>query len=139
MEGVPVGVLRPTPIGLRLLDQCPYRFGDPRNVAAPEDLELAGIFVDREDRLAALASGDKFVDGVVESGAKVLYRLPCQQWPVVGLGLPPCCERATCELLRGTTLTLGREFVDLSILEGRGFVAESVDLFYAPLEFAACR
>lgn len=71
---------------------------------------------------------------MVESGSEVLDCLPRQKGPVSGGRLPLDCEAAILDLLRRSRFTLGVEGIGAVVLEGPGFPAERLDMFYAPQE-----
>jgi hypothetical protein len=71
---------------------------------------------------------------VIQSGAQVLDGLTGKQRPFVGWGLPLDCEAAVRDVVRRSRFDLFAEHVSVSVLEGVGFCAESLDLFYAPRE-----
>src|SRR5215211_678538 len=129
------GSVRGCAIGLRLLDGCPYRLGNPLEHPAAQDLELAGVGKDRKPCSAA-RSFDRGPDDVIERGAEVLDGLAREQRPFIRWRLPLDCEAAIFDLARRSRFDLYAEHVGVSVLEGVGFPAQSLDLFYAPHELA---
>ena len=110
------------------MDDCPYRlwsFGDHWSTF---DLKLASVSEDRE-LLPPMSDDD-----VIETGTEVLDRLSEKQRPMVGRRLPLNSEAVVKDLLRRAHFTLYPENVSLAVLEGAGFPADRLHVFYAPVE-----
>jgi hypothetical protein len=95
-------------------------------------MKVARVLVDRELGSPLPVRGG--VDGVVEAISDVLDRVSEKERPMVGEGFLRHCEDAAMDLFPRTSLTLYSERIELAALEGFGFSAQRVQVFYAPLE-----
>lgn len=114
-EGVKDGKFVESGSRLHFLDECPYRLWDSSDHWSAFYVELAGLREDRE-----------------------LTNCPCTCWPRVRRRR--CRARnevgKTASPASSGQLSLGRR-----VLEGPGFPAQGVDVFYAPseLELSRCQ
>jgi hypothetical protein len=138
------GSPRHTPVRLRLLDSCPYRAGDPLNVAS--GLALEPMRVESDGKLGVVPvpgiardAPPRCPDSMIERGTKILDHLPGEQRPVVAGSVPLDCETAVSDFLRRATLTVHAEHISVVVNEGLGLRAKCLDLFYAPRELPLSR
>jgi len=138
LKGVAGGSLRRSLVWLRLLDQCPYRLGDPLQHVPGLTTESGSIDSNRElgmvsdPRIASVPPSPP--DNMIEGRAEILDRLASEQRPVVAGGVVFSCKPLVRDLLRRTRLTLHAEHISLAVLKGRGFSTKGLDVFYAPRE-----
>jgi hypothetical protein len=117
---------------LRVVDDCPYRAWSAADHWSTYDLKFAGIDEDRERRASGAVGGG--IDEMVKCAAEIVEGFADEERPMIGRGLSLDCVTVVVDLLGRSKLTLYSEFVSVSVLEGAGFPADRLHLFYAPAE-----
>jgi hypothetical protein len=131
-ERIGAGTVGDRVVRLRPLDDCSYRGWNGLDVLTTYHLKVATVLEDRKLGFSsALGSG---VDGVVETVAEVLDGITDEERPVIGDVLSLDGQAVIDDLFRRTLLTLYSDYISLSVLEGPGFRANRVHVFYAPAE-----
>lgn len=125
-------------VWLGFLNQCPYRLWHSSDQWSASYLELAGVDKNRVLTPAPVLLGDG-IDGVVEGGTEALYRLSSDKGPLVLRPQVLDCGDLEFDLLRRADVALHAWFVRVPAFAGSDFVAERVDVVYAPSELALRR